>query len=254
MLGQAVVEEARKRGHLVMALTRSELDFLRIGGADSYTILRHPDVVINCAGLVPAHPDFADPTKVVRVNSLAPHVLAQWSKRLIHVSTDCVFSGVQGPYTEVDIPSPTDFYGATKLAGEVHYGPHLTVRTSFIGMGPRGLLAWCLGQPQNAAVEGWTNAIWSGLTTTALARYLLDVAMRPEITGILNIAGDPICKHDLLCLARDVFRPDITITQSNAPYVDRSLSPQTMHALGLIKAAPHSNMMKEMAWQTVSAS
>ena len=126
-----------------------------------------PEVVINCAGIVKAV--CSDALEAITVNSALPHFLAgvleKQGGRLLQVSTDCVFSGCRGKYSETDLPDPEDLYGRSKLLGEVVTAPHLTVRTSFIGFEPRtqrGLLAWFLAQ--EGSIRGFRKAIWSGLT------------------------------------------------------------------------------------------
>lgn len=258
MLGKAVVDCARQRGCKVYALTRMELEFLRLDSREkAYNVLPDVDVVINCAGLTPAHSDFANPTHTVQVNALAPHVLAEYCKRLIHVSTDCVFSGrdqdkvIPRGYTEDDIPSPADFYGVTKLAGEVTYGNHLTIRTSFIGR-ERGLLGWFLSQPEGAVIDGWGKAVWNGLTNVGLAEYLLMLADRPDITGLLNIGTVPITKYELLWLARDAFgREDIQIQRVDTPAIYRYLNTSRMRYEGLPNPSFHKAALERLACQPI---
>lgn len=258
MLGKAVVDYARQRGCKVYALTRMELEFLRLDSREkAYKVLPDVDVVINCAGLTPEHPDFANPTHAVQVNALAPHVLAEYCKRLIHVSTDCVFSGrdqdrvIPRGYTEDDIPSPSDFYGQTKLAGEVTYGNHLTIRTSFIGR-ERGLLGWFLSQPHGAGIAGWGAAVWNGLTNVDLADYLLMLADRPDITGLLNIGTVPITKYELLWLAGEAFgREDIQIQRVDTPAIYRYLNTSRMRYEGLPNPSFHKAALERLACQPI---
>jgi dTDP-4-dehydrorhamnose reductase len=195
------------------------------------------DVIINCAGLTKALA--TDPVLAIRVNSLAPHVMAAAaaanSARLIHLSTDCVFSGRQGNYSEEDIPDPVDLYGRSKLLGEVTDNRHLTVRTSFIGLElhtSHGLLAWFLAQ--EGRISGYARVFWSGFTSLALSRILLELALRPEVTGLLHVAGERIDKHSLLCKLQTAFdKRDVVIEPSNQPVCDRSLSNQRFCGLGI---------------------
>jgi dTDP-4-dehydrorhamnose reductase len=195
------------------------------------------DVIINCAGLTKALA--TDPVLAIRVNSLAPHVMVAAatanSARLIHISTDCVFSGHHGNYSEEDIPDPVDLYGRSKLLGEVTDNRHLTVRTSFIGpeLNTRhGLLAWFLAQ--EGRISGYARVFWSGFTSLALSRILLELALRPEVTGLLHMAGERIDKHSLLCKLQAAFnKRDVVIEPSNQPMCDRSLSNQRFCGLGI---------------------
>jgi dTDP-4-dehydrorhamnose reductase len=123
------------------------------------------------------------------------------------------------------LPDPVDLYGRLKLAGEVCDEPHLTVRTSFIGLEPppaKGLLGWFL--EQKGEVQGYRRCIWSGLTAVALARILLDLAFRPEVTGLLHIAGEAIDKASLLRMAAHAFhKNDVKISEVDVPSFDRTL-------------------------------
>jgi len=165
------------------------------------------------------------------VNALAPHILADlcehWGGRLIQISTDCVFSGRVGLYTEEDIPDPVNLYDRSKLLGEVTHAPHLTVRTSLIGFerfhNQRfSLLDWFMHQ--SGEIKGYTRAIWSGLTTLELSRKLLLLARRPEVTGLLHLCGEKINKYELLVLVRDIFNKNGIVIHPDEDYVcDRSL-------------------------------
>lgn len=216
MLGQAVRETLRL-DHRVWAMGKEHLDITDFQAV--YVLLQaiQPQVVINCAGMVK---DRRVPAaEFVRVNSLAPHILAQmcdlWRARLIHISTDCVFSGRQGPYSEDSIPDPLDLYGRSKLAGEVG-APHLTIRTSFIGLGERGLLAW-LKRQKGASVPGYAEAIWSGLTAPALARVIGKLIADDTAAGVLHVAGQAISKRDLLKLLVEAFRLPVKVENAPTP-------------------------------------
>lgn len=200
-----------------------------------------PDLLVNCLGVVKslAH----DPRATVALNALFPHQLAAMadriSARLVHVSTDCVFSGARGGYAEQDAPDPADLYGRSKLLGEVDRAPHLTARTSFIGreLGSRnGLLEWFLAQ--QGPVSGYVHAIWSGFVAPELARILLELALRSDVTGLMHVAGERIDKYSLLLMMREVFgRTDLEVKPFKDFHCDRSLVHDTFSALG-IAAAP----------------
>jgi dTDP-4-dehydrorhamnose reductase len=189
-----------------------------------------PDVVVNCIGIVKQLDEAKDPVASIRVNSLFPHQLAGVSAangaRLVHVSTDCVFSGRKGSYTEGDTPDPVDLYGRSKLLGEVDEGPVLTIRTSIVGrelQGAHGLVDWFLAQ-NGGVVRGFTRAIFSGWSTAALAQALGEVVEKQScLTGLWHVAAAPITKYDLLCLIRDVFDLDVGIEPDDELECDRSL-------------------------------
>jgi dTDP-4-dehydrorhamnose reductase len=190
-----------------------------------------PDVVINCAGIIKQQGTAQAVPSYIRVNSLAPHVLAglceHQGSRLIQLSTDCVFSGRVGQYIETDIPDPVDLYDKSKLLGEVTHAPHLTVRTSFIGFDhfhDQGLSLLDWFKRQSGEIKGYTRAIWSGLTTLEVARDLVLLAHRPEVTGLLHLCGEKINKYELLVLAKDVFnKTEIAIQPDENFICDRSL-------------------------------
>lgn len=188
-----------------------------------------PDVVINCIGLVKQESAANDPLQAMSINAMLPHRLAQICQlsgaRLVHVSTDCVFSGTQGLYREEDPPDAQDLYGRSKLLGEVDYANAITLRTSIIGhelSGSRGLISWFLSQ--NGQVSGFKNAIFSGLPAIELARVIRDLVLKfPELHGLYHVSAAPISKHDLLCLVREAYEKQIEIIPDEQFIIDRSL-------------------------------
>ena len=189
-----------------------------------------PQVVVNCIGLVKQLAHVNDPLIALPINSLLPHKLAlictAVGSRLVHVSTDCVFSGKKGMYLETDEPDATDLYGKSKQLGEVTQKKNvITIRTSIIGhevSGCRSLIDWFLSQ--SGSVNGYNNAIFSGLPTYELARVIRDfIIPRPELFGLYHVSADPIDKYSLLKLVKDVYEKDIQILQDSSYVVDRSL-------------------------------
>lgn len=187
-----------------------------------------PDVVINCAGLTKHLPTGNDPVPALLMNALLPHRLGALCSisqaRLIHISTDCVFSGEKGNYCESDKPDATDVYGKTKHLGEVA-GPGLvTLRTSTIGheMGTRfGLLEWFLVQEQ---CKGYRKAVFSGLPTVEFARVVRDVVI-PDLSleGLYHVGAEAINKEALLRLIARIYRRPIDIESDDEVVIDRSL-------------------------------
>ena len=200
-----------------------------------------PDIVINCAGIIKQQGSSQTTLSYIKVNSLVPYILADLCEhrgaRLIQLSTDCVFSGRVGQYAETDIPDPVDLYDKSKLLGEVTHAPHLTVRTSFIGFDlfhnqGLSLLDWF--KRQSGEIKGYTRAIWSGLTTLEVARDLVLLARRPEVTGLLHLCGEKINKYELLVLARDIFnKTEIAIRPDESYICDRSLISSRLAELGI---------------------
>lgn len=192
---------------------------------------RRPDVVINAIGIIKQRPQASDAVTSIEVNSLLPHRLAvlveEWGGRLIHFSTDCVFSGNRGAYREEDVPDAADLYGRSKLLGEVVAVPHaVTLRTSMIGrelFGHRSLLDWFLSQVPGR-VTGFRRVIYSGLTTNELAEVVSRVVTaHPDLHGLFHVAGQPISKHDLLALIARAYQLDATLVPADEPVSDRSI-------------------------------
>lgn len=189
-----------------------------------------PDVVVNCIGLVKQLADANDPLQAVPINTLLPHRLAALCKatgsRLIHISTDCVFSGTQGNYLETDFPDANDLYGRSKFLGEVDYPHAITLRTSIIGhelAGQRSLLNWFLAQTDT--VKGFARAVFSGLPTVELAGAIRDFVLPcPELCGLYHISSDPINKYELLRQIASVYGKSIQIDPVEDFVIDRSLN------------------------------
>jgi dTDP-4-dehydrorhamnose reductase len=201
-----------------------------------------PGVVVNCIGIVKQRAAAKDPVKSLTVNALFPHRLAVLcaaaGARLIHISTDCVFSGAAGPYTEADQPDAADLYGRSKLLGEVTGPGCLTLRTSIVGRelaGGHGLVEWFLAQP-GPDVPGFTRAVFSGLTTQALAEVVLDlVDHHPALEGLYHVSADPIAKFEFLALLARAFGLNRRIVPVEEPVIDRSLdSTRFRAATGLV--------------------
>ena len=190
-----------------------------------------PDVVINCVGLIKQLADAKDPLTALPINAMLPHRLARLCElggaRLIHVSTDCVFSGRKGLYLESDLSDAEDLYGKSKYIGELHELPNaITLRTSIIGheLGSAyALVDWFLSQ--QGEVRGFTKAIFSGLPTVELARVIKDfVIPNPELSGLYHVAAAPIDKFRLLSLVAAQYGKQIEIRPDAALVIDRSLN------------------------------
>ena len=188
-----------------------------------------PNVVINCIGLVKQLADANDPLKALPINSLLPHRLAGLCElvgsRLIHISTDCVFSGKKGNYKESDLPDCYDLYGRSKFLGEVDYPHAITLRTSIIGhelSGNRSLTNWFLSS--EGSVKGFEKAIYSGFPTVELARIIKDFVLpNKELHGLYHVASKPINKLELLKLIAEIYNKKIDIIPSDELIIDRSL-------------------------------
>jgi dTDP-4-dehydrorhamnose reductase len=184
--------------------------------------------VINCVGLIKQHSRAADPVEMITTNSVFPHIAARECAareiRFIHISTDCVFSGADGGYGEDSTPDARDLYGRSKLLGEVG-APALTLRTSLIGHEPYSaisLIDWFLAQ--TGTVQGFHNAIYSGLTTSAFAAMLATAVLpRRDLVGLFQVASAPISKYDLLAKVASVYGWDGELVAFDDFHCDRSL-------------------------------
>lgn len=192
-------------------------------------IRARPDVVINCVGLIKQLADAEDPLQAIPINALLPHRLARLCElsgaRLVHMSTDCVFSGEKGAYRETDPSDANDLYGKSKFLGEVRYRHTITLRTSIIGhelQSAHGLVGWFLSQ--QGKCKGYRRVIFSGLPTVVLAQFIRDVVIsRPELSGLYHVAAQPISKYDLLRLVAEVYGKSIEIIPDDTLVIDRSL-------------------------------
>jgi len=220
---------------------------------------QRPEVVVNCAGMVKQLAGADDALSVLPINALLPHRLSRLCAlshaRLIHVSTDCVFSGLRGAYAEADVPDPADLYGRSKLLGEVDAPHAITLRTSIIGRelaGGHGLVEWFLAQ--RGAVRGFTQAIFSGLTTDAFADAIAaHVLPAPRLHGVWHLAAEPITKHDLLLLLREAYGHAVEILPDGGVRIDRSLDGGRFRtATGFVAPAwPH--MVRRMRERSLRA-
>ena len=212
-----------------------------------------PDWVINCIGLIKQIPLAKDPLPSIALNALFPHQLALICRaariRMIHISTDCVFSGRKGQYVESDQSDAQDLYGRTKFLGEVSYPHTVTLRTSIIGRELKsrlGLIEWFLAQ--KGTIRGYKKAIYTGLTTDELSHVILNhVLPRTHLSGVYHVSSDPISKYDLLMLAKDAFDRDLTILPDTDFVCDRSLDSSRFRRITGYLPPAWSEMINELA-------
>lgn len=187
-----------------------------------------PHVVINCVGAL-VRESKENPSRAIYLNALFPHILKDLANahqaKLIHVSTDCVFSGKRGNYTEDDFRDADDIYGRSKALGEIFDAPHCTLRTSIIGpelkTNGTGLFHWFFESPKN--IEGYKYVVWSGVTTLHLSKIIHE-AIERDFQGLLNITnGKQISKHDLLYIINDVFQLEKNIFPNEDIISNKSL-------------------------------
>jgi dTDP-4-dehydrorhamnose reductase len=213
-----------------------------------------PDVVINCIGIIKQQPFAKSPLPSIAINALFPHQLTGLCKaagaRLIHLSTDCVFSGLKGSYKEVDMPDPVDLYGRTKLLGEVVDPGCITLRTSIVGrelQSSYGLIEWFFSH-KGGSVHGYTRAIYTGFTTSAMADlicYILE--QHPNLAGLWHASSEPISKYELLEIVNKEFQLGVTIEKDETFVCDRSLDSTRLRKMTGLKPPSWKEMIAEMA-------
>ena len=229
--------QSTERYELINVVYRTKLvkDSIVVDVTDKNAVTKlveevRPDLIINCIGVLikgsKEHPDNA-----IFINAYFPHLLKKLSDKigakLIHISTDCVFSGKRGNYTESDFRDADDIYGRSKALGEIINDKDLTIRTSIIGpelkTNGEGLFHWFMHQ--TGQVNGFKTAIWGGVTTLELAKAI-DNAIVQEQTGLIQLSnGIGITKHDLLNLFKKIWhRSNVNIPPYDGNKIDKSIA------------------------------
>lgn len=249
------VRNGQSRKRLPLALQEYVVDGVDVESTDSLVAVLgkiKPHVVINCVGVVKQLAAADEALVAIPINSILPHRLASICElvgaRLVHMSTDCVFSGSKGMYVESDFADAYDLYGRSKYLGEVDRPNAITLRTSIIGHeldGARSLLCWFLAQ--QGQVKGFRNAIFSGLPTVEIARLVRDfVIPHPELHGLYHVSAEPINKYDLLCLIRDQYAKQIDIIADDKLRIDRSLDSSRFRQATQFTPAPWPELIRSM--------
>lgn len=210
-----------------------------------------PDIVINGIGIVKQQIHLVDPVTLIKLNALFPHELHKiclnQKVRLLHISTDCVFNGTKGYYSDGDPADALDSYGKTKALGELNEGA-LTIRTSTIGHEIKtyhGLLEWFLSQ--EGVVNGYSRAIYSGVTTIELAKIIYKyILFNDKLVGLYNLSSDPINKFDLLNKINKVYRKNLTILREEDTVINRSLNAEKFRQITGYLPLPWDEMLWEM--------
>jgi len=211
-----------------------------------------PNVVINCVGLIKQLDAIDDPLVAIPINSLFPHQLYNicegLNTRLIHISTDCVFSGRHGGYRESDNPDPSDLYGKSKLLGEINNKNAVTIRTSIIGHelnAKLSLLEWFLCQ--KIMVKGYAKAFFSGLPTVELSRVIIDkILPKSDIAGLYHLASHKISKFELLKIIANVYQKEIDIIEDSSLVIDRSLNSDMFNSTFKYQPPSWSKLVQDM--------
>jgi dTDP-4-dehydrorhamnose reductase len=227
------------------------MDFDALGGWLSEI---RPRYIVNCIGIIKQRAQAQDAIPSIAINSLLPHRLAtlaaDWGGRLIHFSTDCVFSGARGNYTERDESDAHDLYGRSKFLGEIAAENALTLRTSIIGrelVEHRSLLDWFLAQ-KGRSVRGFRRVIYSGVTTNHISDLVVEIiSNHPELSGLYQVAGRPVSKYDLLCQLREAYNVDVEIAPDDRARSDRSMSGEKLRLAIGYTAPPWPELVRQLA-------
>lgn len=237
MAGHTISLYLKEKGHDVTGFARKDLKLVKtiIGDATNQAQLVESiksgdyGYIVNCIGVLNRYAE-KNKSEAVLLNSYLPHLLEDITKKtkthVIHISTDCVFSGKRGQYTENDLRDGETFYDRSKALGEIENDKDFTIRTSIIGPDMNsegiGLLNWFLQKKGN--VQGYTKVIWTGITTLQLAK-VIEQAAKKEAHGLYNLVPEKgISKYDLLVLCKKYLRSDdIQIKKSGIPILDKSL-------------------------------
>lgn len=213
----------------------------------------HPDAVVNCIGIIKQREDAKEPIELIATNALFPHLLArvciERSIKLIHFSTDCVFSGKRGPYSENDFADAADLYGRTKFLGEIVQRGCLTLRTSIIGRElahHASLIDWFLAQ-RGQRIKGFAGALYTGLTTNAMADVTAILLTRfPQMFGLWHLASEPISKFELLQIVNEIYEAGVEIVRDETFVCDRRLDGSRFRAETGIMVPTWHKMIEEM--------
>jgi dTDP-4-dehydrorhamnose reductase len=248
----------RKKSDAIKLKYIKDIKLYKVDYKKKYSIIKvfnqiNPNIIINCIGITKQLVHKNKISEIIWVNSFLPHFLAQIVNsqkkiRLIHFSTDCVFSGTKGNYKETDLPDAQDIYGRSKLLGEISYSNTLTLRTSIIGhelQTKYSLLNWFLDQKK--FVEGYKNAFFSGLTTLEIAKVLdRFIISNKKLEGLYHFSGKKISKYNLLNLIKKVYKKDIKININRNIKINRSLNSNSLKIITGYKPKSWNKIIKEM--------
>lgn len=239
MLGYAIYRSFKKEGYQVYGTYNNnkaaDEDFIKFSynNANMLELIQSikPDLIINCLGIIKQVSNSSNISELFKVNSILPKTLSMLAEdfnfKIIHFSTDCVFSGLKGAYSETSLPDPVDMYGMSKLLGEIKSDRVLNIRTSIIGHGlttNSSLVDWFLSQ--DGIVNGYSKAIFSGLPVNEISKLMLDkLDVLLTLNGLFHLSASPIDKYQLLSLIKDVYGLErVVLNNSSDVEIDRSLN------------------------------
>ncbi len=269
MLGHKLVQVLSKRFDTRCTIRGDYSQFEQLGVFSSKTVITgvdatdistvryaiersKPEIVVNAIGVIKQLPASKDVVRTLSTNSIFPHLVAglagEYGFRFITLSTDCVFAGSKGMYSEADVPDATDLYGRSKQFGEVDGTNCLTLRTSIIGReigASHSLVDWFL--QQTGSVRGYANAIYSGFPTLILAELIVGIILdHPDLHGLYHVSSDPISKYDLLSLVKQRRGMDIEIELDTEVKIDRSLNSSRFRETTGFTPLPWTEMVDRM--------
>ena len=225
LINHQLISIARKHN---LYLSDYELDIQDLKNLECLILENRPHTIINCIGILNKNAE-DNPADSILINSYFPHFLEKATSKLqtkiIHLSTDCVFSGTMGSYKENDFKDATGFYAQTKSLGEINNNKDLTIRTSIIGpdLNPNGIGLFNWYTNQTGIVKGYKNAIWTGVTTLELAKFIQN-KIDSDLSGIVHLVNNNcISKYDLICLFNEVFNFKLKVEPYEDYNVDKSL-------------------------------
>ncbi len=214
-----------------------------------------PDIVINCVGIIKQLEESKNALTTIKINALLPHQMAELcdkvNAKLIHISTDCVFSGkANRPYLESDPSDADDLYGKSKFLGELNSNKHLTLRTSLIGpelRGKKSLVEWVFSQ-KGRQVKGYRNALFTGLTTLEISRVILKIIeSNIDLCGVYHLSANEISKFDLVSLINERYDLNIDIVEESQFKCDRRLNSDRFRAATGYNPPEWREMIREMS-------
>ncbi len=234
----------------------ADVDILAFGKLIQAVKNFRPNAVINAVGIIKQRSDAANAVQSIEINALLPHKMAalcsEFGARFVQISTDCIFSGTKGMYTEDDLPDANDLYGRSKLLGEVFTNDTITLRSSIVGLElsrKKSLVEWFLAQ--KGMMHGFKRAIYSGVTTLEMARIIEHLLLQhPHLSGIWHVASQPINKYELLCGLLERL-PDLglTIEADDTFACDRSLNGSRFNEITGYEILCWQDMLDELAHQ-----
>lgn len=264
MIGSAITYVlAKNKNHKIFALIRKKrvicdevnvkkLEYDRLTRFKFFLDELKPNVVINCSGITKHVEKNNNISNIIYVNSIFPHELSNYCHlkniKLIHISSDCVFSGIKGDYLEDDLCDANDLYGKTKAISELICNKSLVLRTSTIGhefSSTNGLLEWFLSQDK--ICKGYTRAVFSGLTNIEFAKIIRDYFLKQNLLcGLFNVGGSKISKYSLLNIISTIYKKSIVIEKDEKFEINRSLNSNLFYFKTGYRPPSWENMIKNM--------